>query len=247
MTVSGASQWQPFAVLSPCLQALTPVGVGVGVTTGFGVDVGVGMGVGVDVGVGVGVGVAVVPPPVTPTGLGGVTPPELAGTHSNVRPLPLMLVPTGQPQTPLSILPPLQVIESFRLVHTPLTLVCPSAQIGVVGVAVAVGVGVATGVDVGVVVGVTTGVVVGVAIGVGLGTGAGVGCVPATGTHPATSLPLTNFVPNGHWIGATGGVPPWIKRVQFGGVPTNGDGQDCAAAQFGGVPVRPGGQTRLLP
>ena len=135
-------------------------------------------------------------------------------------------MPAGQPQTPCSIFPPVQVIEALRLVQTPLTLVCPMAQTAF-GVPVGVGVGVVT----------TTGVVVGVGTGVAVATGVGT----LFGTHRPILPPTWYVVPGGH-------PPPWpIKRWQFGGVPNNGAGQVAAVTQFGGVPVWPGGQNRLLP
>jgi hypothetical protein len=95
------------------------------------------------------------------------------------------VVPAGQPQTPCSIFPPVQVIEALRLVQTPLTLVCPMAQTGF-GVPVGRGVGVATitGVAVG------TGVGVDVAIGVGVGTGVAVDTGVGTGFLSGTHLPI---------------------------------------------------------
>ena len=53
-------------------------------------------------------------------------------THWKFQPPPARVVPAGQPQTPCSIFPPVQVIDSFRLVQTPLTLVWPIRQTVVV-------------------------------------------------------------------------------------------------------------------
>jgi hypothetical protein len=117
-------------------------------------------------------------------------------------------VPLGQPQTPCSILPPVQVMLALRLTQLPLaSLVWPIWQIVVVPAPVGLGGSIMPGIVVtfGVVVGATTGVAVGV----------GVGSTPVVVT----------------------GSGRGIWRMQFGGLPTSGGGQVCAETQFGGVPV----------
>lgn len=55
-------------------------------------------------------------------------------THWKVRPLPVNVVPAGQPQTPWAMVPPVQVMAALRFVQTPFTSVCPRLQTGGVGV-----------------------------------------------------------------------------------------------------------------